>query len=78
MLFRSIPNVPDRINTFKNDIVKLSGLRYIDFAKAVNAEVTGASWYNGCLSSDNVHPTIAGAKALASQVLVDFPEIMQY
>ena len=78
LIAATIPNVPDRINSFKNQVVKTSGLRYIDFAKSVDAEEIGATWYTGCLSNDNVHPTIAGAKALASQVLVDFPEIMQY
>ena len=78
LIAATIPNVPDRINSFKNQVVKTSGLRYIDFAQSVDAEEIGATWYTGCLSNDNVHPTIAGAKALASQVLVDFPEIMQY
>ena len=72
----TIPNVPGRRMTFKNDIVRNSGYRYIDFAKAVNAEEAGATWYAGCLDEDEVHPTEAGAKVLCSQVLEDFPEII--
>ena len=35
-------------------------------------------WYDGYLDSDKVHPTSLGAQAQAMQVLVDFPELMQY
>lgn len=76
-IFCTIPNVPSRIHTFKNAYIKSLGVRYVDFAKAVNAESAGATWYDGMLSSDNVHPTELGANALYSRVLADFPEIMQ-
>ena len=64
-----------RIHTYKNSWIKNSGYRYIDMYKAVGADSYGA-WYAGMLSSDQVHPTELGAKALASQVIADFPEIM--
>lgn len=76
LVLATIPNVPTINNSFKNSIVRESGRRYIDFAAAVNAENVGSSWYEGMLSSDGVHPTELGAKALASRFVVDMPEIM--
>lgn len=75
MIFATVPTVPSVNNEQKNTWVKSSGYRYIDFAKAVGADGTGA-WYSGMLSTDNVHPTEKGAKALYTQVLIDLPEIM--
>lgn len=75
LVLATIPNTPTMNNMFKNDYVRASGYRYVDFAKAVNAESANAPWYSGMLSSDNVHPTADGAKALASRVILDFPEI---
>ena len=71
----TIPNTPIIINTFKNNIVKQNGCDYIDFAKVVNAEEIGSTWYDGMLSSDNVHPTEEGARALANAIINDFPII---
>lgn len=70
-----IPNTPNDRNVEKNNFVKASGCRYIDFAKFVNAESAGAGWYDGMLSSDGTHPTEEGAKALYSAFLQGFPEI---
>lgn len=81
-VFGTIPTVPgtNPPTTFisheqKNAWIKASGYRYIDFAKAVGANANG-EWYSGMLSSDGVHPTETGARALFAQVLVDLPEIM--
>ena len=71
----TIPNVPNYRHTFKNDWIKASGCRYVDWAKAVGAETAGASWYEGMLSADNVHPTALGAKTLAARLLLDVPEM---
>lgn len=65
-----------------SEVVRNSGLRYIDAAKAVGSNVAG-EWYGSGTeydyqSSDNVHPSENGAKAIATQFLLDFPEIMQY
>lgn len=62
-------------NSYKNEWVKASGHRYIDFEKAVIEGETG--WHSGMLSGDGIHPTELGAKALASRVLTDFPEIAE-
>lgn len=75
LVLSTIPNTPTMNNMYKNEYVRASGYRYVDFAKAVNAESANAPWYTGMLSSDNVHPTADGAKALASRVILDFPEI---
>lgn len=75
-ILATIPNVPNIIHTFKNAYVRSSGCRYVDFAKAVNAESAGASWYTGMLATDNTHPTVLGAKALMRQFLLDVPEVL--
>ena len=71
----TIPNVPSINNSFKNEIIRNSGYRYIDFAKAVGAEDVGSSWYTGMLSSDEVHPDVLGAQKLALQAIKDVPEL---
>ena len=77
LILATIPTVPDRDKENIKTIVTSSGYRYIDFYKAVGADASG-NWYSGLLYTDEVHPTTLGAQALASQVLVDFPELMQY
>jgi len=76
-ILATVPNVPDRVNYYKNEYVKNSGYRYIDFASAVGGNEKDSSWYDGMLSSDGVHPAAAGAQALAAQVLIDLPELKQ-
>ena len=79
-ILATIPCIPSKNHEGKNAWVRSSGYRYIDFAKAVNGQTytSGSSnWYDGMLSTDNVHPTTLGAQALASQLLQDLPEIMQ-
>lgn len=75
-ILTTIPNVPNYRHTYKNDWIKSSGCRYVDWAKAVNAESAGATWYSGMLHTDNVHPTALGAQALATRLLLDVPEIV--
>lgn len=77
VILATIPCVPDRDHTYKNAYVRTSGKRYIDFAKAVNGETAGATWYAGMLSNDNLHPTNLGAMALYAEVLADAPEVMK-
>lgn len=76
LILATIPNTPTVNNNFKNDIVRNSGFRYIDFAAAVQTSQGANTWQPGMLSGDNVHPTSEGAKALTAQLCVDFPEIM--
>lgn len=72
-----IPSVPGRNKETINSYIDESGVRFIDFYKAVGANSSG-QWYAGFLSDDNLHPSALGAQALAVRVLVDFPELMQY
>ena len=74
LVLATIPTVPNFQKTGYSSYVRGLGYRYVDFARAVNANSSG-EWTPGLLSSDQVHPTAAGAAVLASQVLVDFPEI---
>lgn len=75
-VFCTIPTVPTVNNEQKNAWIRASGYRYIDFARAVNASASGV-WNTGTLSSDGVHPTVNGARALYAEFVLDFPEIMQ-
>jgi|GEM_PF-2371452 len=76
LILSTIPTVPGRSKELISQTVRDSGYRYIDFYRAVGADSTGV-WFDGMLDSDNVHPTALGAKVLAAQVLIDFPELMQ-
>lgn len=84
LILTTIPEV--RGDYFNKDaiseVVRNSGLRYIDAAKAVGSNADGEWYGNGTeydyQSSDNVHPSEYAAKAIAMQFLLDFPEIMQY
>ena len=40
------------LNSFKNEVVKASGYKYIDFASAVGATEQGSPWLAGMLSGD--------------------------
>lgn len=70
----TIPNTPIRDNSYKNAFIKQSGYRYVDINEAVGADVS-TEWYNGLLSSDNVHPTQDGAKVIAERFMADIPEL---
>ena len=75
-ILSTIPCVPGRSNKAKNEYVRASGCRYVDFAKAVGGDYDESTWYPGMLSDDQLHPNTQGAIALYNQVLADFPEIM--
>ena len=59
-----------------NQFIKDSGYRYVDGYSALCKDANG-TWYDG-MNDDGTHPTVLGAKVLAGQVLVDFPEIANY
>lgn len=75
-ILATIPNVPTRNHNFKNEWIRNSGYRYIDFNKAVGAD-KNVNWYSNMLYSDGVHPDVLGAKALFMQILIDVPEIRE-
>lgn len=75
----TIPTIPSKNNNQKSAWIRNRGYRYIDMAAAVEESGT-TYWKNwgaasAFLSSDETHPTAHGAKALAAQVMTDFPEI---
>lgn len=75
LILATIPNVPTINNSFKNEYVRNSGYRYIDFATSVGAS-NDNTWYDDMLSSDGVHPSIQGAIALYGQAVADVPELL--
>lgn len=76
LVVSTIPSVPSRLHSDINSVVRNSGVRYVDLSSAVCVDESTGEWYSGYLSSDNIHPTELGAKALFSKLLIDFPEIM--
>ena len=76
IILATIPNTPVINNSLKNEYIKSSGKRYVDYARAVGATSVGSTWYNGMLHTDNVHPTELGAKALCERLMLDVPEMM--
>lgn len=77
LILTKIPTVPERDKAGINKAVIDTGLRYIDFYKAVGANESG-KWYTGYLDTDGVHPTELGAQALAMRMLIDAPEITRH
>ena len=75
-VFATVPNVPTELHTFKNAYLRASDYRFIDLAGAVGANEAGSHWNpSAALSADEVHPTELGAKLLAAQIVLDFPEL---
>ena len=77
LVLATIPNTPSIEHTYKNEYVKSSGYKYIDFALSVGATEYPSSWFDGMLSGDNVHPSELGAKSLAMNAIADLPKFMQ-
>jgi lysophospholipase L1-like esterase len=73
IVFVTIPTIPTRSHEAKNKWIRESGYRYIDMAAALGADGTGA-WHEGYLSSDGVHPTNSGGKAIYEKIVADLPE----
>ena len=82
LILATVPQV--RSTSYKNkDLmtawVLSSGYRYVDVAAAVGSNAAGEWYGNGesydYQSSDNVHPSEYGAKAIATQFLLDVPEL---
>lgn len=73
----TIPNVPERIHTFKNLIIRNSGLPYIDISSVLGANEKGSNWFSGLLGSDNVHPTGFGSAIIANTIIAGVPDIVE-
>lgn len=66
-------DIPNGSKADQNTYVVNSGYRYVDTYRAVSSDESG-TWYPG-YCADGVHPTQLGAKAIATQFLVDMPEL---
>ena len=70
----TIPSTPTIIHSFKNNIIRNSGLDYIDIEDTLGVDENG-NWYEGMLSGDNIHPTAKGSKVIAAKMMAAFPEM---
>lgn len=70
-ILATVPSVPNRNHKAKSAWVRNSNYKYIDISAAVS-DNDSFNWYNGYLSTDNVHPTATGAKAIADKILSVF------
>ena len=70
----TIPSTPTINHSFKNDIIRNSGLDYIDIEDTLGVDENG-NWYEGMLSGDNIHPTAKGSKVIAAKMMAAFPEM---
>ena len=71
----TIPTTPTQNHRYKNDIIRNSGLEYIDIEDALGVDENG-SWYEGLMSGDNIHPTAIGSKVIAAKMMAAFPEML--
>ena len=70
----TIPTTPTQNHRYKNDIIRSSGLEYIDIEDALGVDENN-SWYEGLLSGDNIHPTATGSKVIATKMMAALPEM---
>ena len=78
LILYKVPCTPTQDKTEIDSAVVASGLRYIDAYNAVGVDANdNNSWYSGFLATANIHPTALGAQAIATQFIMDVPEIMQ-
>lgn len=74
-ILATIPTIPSKLHEGKNNFIRSSGHRYVDFAKALSPNGDG-TWYPGMINPDDyVHPTQKGAIAMYNRALADFPEV---
>lgn len=76
LILQRFPSFPEVDPTSINEWIDARGHRVVDFYRATGSDNAG-NWYPGYMDNDNRHPTALGAKAEASQVCIDVPEIMQ-
>jgi hypothetical protein len=74
LVLNCVPSTPTLDRTQHQEYVKNSGERYVDSWGAVGKTV---SWDDGCLDTDNTHPTEKGAHILYHRLCADVPEIVK-
>ena len=77
LILSTVPSCPMVNNDYKNQYVKESGYKYIDFAKAVGS-YEDINWYPGMLEEKDepIHPTNEGAVALYNEAVATCPELL--
>ena len=83
LILSTIPTTPKVVNgvrtryhELKNAVIRSSGLRVIDIARAVGAlEGRNFVWYGNLLGADETHPTALGSQVIANTVMALLPEI---
>lgn len=77
LVLATIPTTPAFNNDYKNEYVKNSGYKYIDFAQSVGA-YENMEWYSGMLENgeQRIHPTPSGALALYNEAVSTCPELL--
>ena len=76
LVFCTIPSVPSINNEGKNNWIRTSGYRYIDFAKAVE-NGADATWKDGMINASQDHPSPYGARTMADRAVIDLPELIK-
>lgn len=78
LILATIPTNPYWYNERKNEYVRESGYKYIDFSQAVGAD-DNILWYDGMLEEgeNRIHPTEAGAVALYQIAVTTVPQLLQ-
>ena len=78
LILTTIPTNPYWYNDFKNEYVKSSGYKYIDFANIVGA-YDNIEWNDNMLEEgeNRIHPTEDGAIALYHQAVSTVPELLE-
>lgn len=74
LILNKVPAIPASEQGPVQEFIKNTGYRYIDSNGAVGA--SSAGWDSGLLSADGAHPTAKGAQVLATQLIIDVPEIL--
>ena len=75
LILCTIPTSSTRNHSFKNDIIRSSGYRYVDISYALGAEES-TDWYSGLQASDHIHPTPQGSNVIASRMIAEVPELL--
>ena len=74
LVFATVPNTPTNDNSYKNQYIYDSGYEYVDINKIVGAD-ENTSWYEGLISSDNLHPSSKGTNVIVGANTSYFPEM---
>ena len=75
LIFSTIPTTPKNNHKYKNDYIRSSRYDYVDIEKALVKNAETGEWYEGLISSDNIHPSDNGTNIIISVNIANFPEM---